>query len=662
MNIMSSIINFKGKFKILIVLFFLGIFPIVSFSQSVEERKEYYKKMLSEGNAKTLSFNSIKKTVQDIVYADEHYVNQESTIFQCVYELFLSDFFDELEKSESEFNKMNNFQQVPEMEVLKKMNSFKDRSIDLYNEGIRFFEEISTEVNSKPFKRWDVKVIDAFVNSSKFKDQYDMFNRLRMVCYDIYLLNRRRTNLAYLKCAYPYWSFLISKEFLGLSNSNPYINYNMVNHKLAVNPSIMDAALKMNGVKVNISTDIFNYSNVSFWDYSDNSLFSSWMVPNEVKNLLIDEKELYSEEMANSSNALALAYLVSTLDFKNSRLSQLFEKTNLQIKSCTYNYTKMVLDFDDLQLRDAFVRLNSDVIVSYIANNKDLIRKLSEIVPYSPPFFYVNAKPNVYLENIANFDKESFLVYEIKHDLILASTYLKSIQNDFLMLGLSDTLLKEWYNNAMESGKLKSYFQNEYMLELNKTNATTWEADKIRLSGIVDKLRIIKLTLRTDSSDFIRKYGSLTNSIDLNSMLSQPIETVNKEQIDAFITSQNNGEISFPYYYNSYLKGEKTYSSLNSLGWRCLLNFEYDVAEKFLKEALKLSDNNIMVTINLAHAYLLNGDTIRAKENYLKFNLDQFSPDVELDVKTMILNDFEDFKRSGVNPSTLEVIRKELGI
>jgi hypothetical protein len=661
-SIISQISVTKNLFQALLLLWFIGIFPFVTFSQTVEERQEYYKKLMSKGEATIKTFNSLKSSIHDLVFTDDHDGYQDRTIFQCAYELYLVDFFENLETVESEFKKMNNFRGVPEMDVLKKMNALQDRKIDFLNEGIKFYEEISTEVNSKPFKRWDVNVIDEFVNSSQFKDQYDMFNRLRIVSYEIFLLNRSRSNLAYLRCAYTYWQFLVSKEFPDLSKSNPYINYNMVNHKLAVNPSVVNTASQMNAVKVNISTDVFDYSNVSFWDYLDNSLYSSWMVPSEVKNLSIGDKELYSEEMANSSNALALAYLVSTMDFKNSRLSQLIEMSNLQIKTCTYDKTNEVLNFDELDYGDALTRVNSDVIASYLLNNKDLIKKLSELVPYVAPWFYVNAKPDLYLQNIASFDKQSFLVYEIKHDLILASTYVKSIQNDFLMLGLDDKLLKEWYNNAMETAKLKAYFQNEYMLVLNKTNASTWETDKVQLLGIVDKLRMIKLSLRTNSSDFIGKYNLLTNSNDLNSLLNQKTNAGDNAQIDAFIISQNKLEKSFLYHYNSYLKGEKTPSSLNSLGWRCLLNFEYEVAVKFLKEALKLSDNNIMITLNLAHAYLLNGDMKKAKQLYVKFPLDEISPELKLNVKTIILTDFEDFKRSGINPVVFEEIRKELGI
>jgi len=651
--------NLMQKF---ILSCFIGLFSFVSFSQSVEERQEYYKKMMSKGETTVKSFNTIKASIHDLVFTDEHDGFSERTEFQCVYELFLINFYERLGVLDVEFKKMNNFRSVPEMDYLKKMNSLKEKENALLNEGIRFFEEISTEVNSKPFKRWDARVIDAFVPTSSLNEHFQMFKRLRPICYEVFLLNRSRSNIAYLKCAYAYWHFLISKEFTDISNTNPMFNYNMVSHKLALEPKLMETAVQINGLKINISNEGFKYSNVVFSDYVDNSIFSSWMVPVEVKNILIDKNGMYSIEMANSSNSLALAYLINSLDFKNSLLSQLINNTNLEIKTCTYDSAKGELNFDELEYGDALKRVNSDVTASLVLKNKNNILNLSKIVPYSTPWFYVNEKSNVYLENVANFDKETFIIHEIKHDLILAYAYFKSICNDFIMSGLNDKVLNEWYNQSMEKANLKAYYQNDYMLQFNKTDVSIWAADKIHLSSMLDNLRMIKSSLRTNSSDFIGKYNLLTNSNDLNSILFQNSNAIDKAGLDLFIISYNQGETRFSYYYNAYTKGEKTASNLNSLGWRCLLNFEYEVAAKFLKEASKLSDNNIMITLNLAHAYLLKGDLKKAKELYLKFPLDAISPELKINVKTIILNDFAEFEKAGVNPSAFEMVRKELGL
>jgi hypothetical protein len=651
----------KNLFKIVMLTCIIGTCPFVSYSQTVEERQEYYKKMISKGETTLKSFNTIKASIHDLVFTDEHDGYNDRTEFQCVYELFLINFYERLDVLNVEFNKMNNFRGIPEMDFLKQMNSIQEKKNALLTEGIRYFEEISTEVNSKPFKRWDARVIDAFLPSSFLNVELQMFKRLRPVCYEVFLLNRSRSIIAYLKCAYANWHLMISKEFTDLSNSNPMYNYNMVSHKLALEPKLMEFAVQMNQLKIDISNEGFKYSNVVFSDYVDNSIFSSWMVPVEVKNMLIDQNVMYSEEMANSSNALALAYLVSSLDFKNSLLSQLFNNTQFWIFS-SYDPKKDKFNFDALEYSVALEMVNTDARANYLLKNKNNILNLSKIVPNSTPWFYINEKPKVYLENVANFDRESFLVFEIKHDLILASAYFKSICNDFLMSGLNDKVLKDWYNQAMEKTNLKAYYQNDYMLQLNKMNDSIWAADKIQLSSILDELRIIKLSLRTNRADFIGKYKLLTNSNDLIPVLNQNSNTVDNTALDLFIISYNNGETRFLNDYNAYIKGEKTISILNSLGWRCLLNFEYQVAAKFLKEATKVSNDNIMITLNLAHAYLLNGDLKKAKDLYLKFPLDAISPELNMNVKTIILNDFGEFVSGGVNPSAFEVIRKELGL
>ena len=655
-------IKIKKLFLLLVLFCFTAVNTFVSFSQSEEERQEFYKKIMAKGETTIKSFNVLKGSIDDLVFSDDHDGYSARTEFQCVYDLFLASLFERIEAADVEFRKMNNFYRVPPMDYLNKMNALSEKKNALLTEGIRFFEAISTEVNSKAFKRWNVGLIDDFVQSSFLNDEFQTFKRLRPVSYTVFLLNRSRSTIAYMKCAFVDWHFMVSKEFVDLSTTNPLFNYNMVNHKLAVDSKKLAAAWQMNQLKINLAKDVFNYSNIVFWDYSDNALFSSWMAPKEVKNLLRDEKEQFSVEMANSNNALALVYLIKTLDFKNSNLTKVLTNTNLQIKNCTYDQNKVEFDYNELEYMDALKRVNSDSIVVYLVENKDLIKRLSEIVPSSTPWFYANSTPSAYLEHVESFDKESFLVYEIKHDLILASAYFKSICNDFLMSGLNDIVLKDWFNHSMEKNNFKAYYQNEYMLEFNKTNALIWGADKMELSNLLDKLRMMKLTLRSNSMDFIGKYKLMTNSNELNSFFIQNSTSSENAALDSFIVAQNNFENSFSYFYDSYRKGEKTASSLNSLGWRCLLNFEYAVAERFFKEASKLSKSNAMISLNLAHAALLKGDIKKARGIYSKFPLEQVIPELNLTVKEVIKSDFQEFEKSGVDSGIFEELKREFNL
>ena len=130
----------KDLLKIFMMTCIIGTCSFVSFSQTVEERQEYYKKMISKGETTIKSFNTIKGSIHDLVFSDEHDGYNERTEFQCVYELFLVNFYEKLDVLDVEFDKMNNFRGIPEMEYLKKMNSIKEKENVLFTEGIRFFD------------------------------------------------------------------------------------------------------------------------------------------------------------------------------------------------------------------------------------------------------------------------------------------------------------------------------------------------------------------------------------------------------------------------------------------------------------------------------------------------------------------------------------------
>ena len=75
----------KNLFQMFILQCFIGVFSFISFSQSVEERQEYYKKMMSKGETTIKSFNTIKGSINNLVFTDELDGNNERTEFQCVY-------------------------------------------------------------------------------------------------------------------------------------------------------------------------------------------------------------------------------------------------------------------------------------------------------------------------------------------------------------------------------------------------------------------------------------------------------------------------------------------------------------------------------------------------------------------------------------------------
>lgn len=651
----------KNIIPFLLCALCFGVSPTISYSQTVAEREQYYKNIFSKGETTIKSFNSIKRAIHDQVFSDEHDGYTDPSLFQCAFELFCADFLGPITKIEADFNKLNNFRTVPGMDVLKRMNSLQEKKIVLLNEGIRFYEEMSTEINSKPFKRWDVSVIDTFVNTNPNNFQYEMYHRLRPICYEIKLLNSIRTSIASLKCSYVDWHFMVSNNFSKMSQTNPLFNYNMVNHKLAVNPSNLAAAWQMNQLKINIANDPFNYSNITFWDYPDNALYSSWAQPKMVVNLAIGENGQYSAEMANSSNALALVYLVKTLDFKNSTINQLLDNCNLNIPNCSYNQYKFEYWIDELEYGEALQRVNSDQIALYILKEKNKINKLSKIIPNSPSF-YVHTDPIKYLEDVSNFDKKSFIVFEIKQRLILAAAYLKSISNDFTFLNTNQKILFDWYNQKMNILNLRAYYQNEYMIQFNKMDPDTWENDLKELTQIIDHLRTIKVAIKDNSANFISAYNSKGTANELSSLFGSKLSADKQILLDTFIITENNNEVNIIKNLIDYQNGQKSTTSLTALGRRCLLNSQYDASEKYFKQALRLSNDNIMITINLAHVYLLKGQLKKARELYLKFPLESISPDLNLSVKMLIISDFKTLEKTGLNTNVFDGIKKELGI
>jgi hypothetical protein len=92
----------------------------------------------------------------------------------------------------------------------------------------------------------------------------------------------------------------------------------------------------------------------------------------------------------------------------------------------------------------------------------------------------------------------------------------------------------------------------------------------------------------------------------------------------------------------------------NSLGWYYILTKQYLKAIKFLSEGEKLDNTDLMIQGNLAHANLLSGNFEAASQIYQKFkgqNIDE-----EMSWEQMVVSDFEEFKKRGINSEKFEEI------
>ncbi len=96
----------------------------------------------------------------------------------------------------------------------------------------------------------------------------------------------------------------------------------------------------------------------------------------------------------------------------------------------------------------------------------------------------------------------------------------------------------------------------------------------------------------------------------------------------------------------------------NDLGAYYTYSKQYGKAIKYLKEGEKLDDSELLIKLNLAHAYLLNGDFREAKEIHKKFKTQNTSSKESWKDKTK--SDFTAFQKAGITNDNFDKILKFL--
>ncbi|WP_281299179.1 tetratricopeptide repeat protein [Flavobacterium limnophilum] len=94
------------------------------------------------------------------------------------------------------------------------------------------------------------------------------------------------------------------------------------------------------------------------------------------------------------------------------------------------------------------------------------------------------------------------------------------------------------------------------------------------------------------------------------------------------------------------VNGKPTATDYNNLGNDYLMTKQYAKAIKFLKEGEKLDDSELLIQMNLAHAYLLNKDFRSAKPIYKKYQSQNVNDSLSWTQK--VKQDFETFKTAGL--------------
>lgn len=94
------------------------------------------------------------------------------------------------------------------------------------------------------------------------------------------------------------------------------------------------------------------------------------------------------------------------------------------------------------------------------------------------------------------------------------------------------------------------------------------------------------------------------------------------------------------------LYGKAKPTDFNTLGYSYLMTKQYAKAIKALKEGEKLDDSELLIQLNLAHAYLLNKDFTEAKSIYKKYQFQNVTDSLGWTQKVTL--DFETFAKAGL--------------
>jgi tetratricopeptide (TPR) repeat protein len=96
----------------------------------------------------------------------------------------------------------------------------------------------------------------------------------------------------------------------------------------------------------------------------------------------------------------------------------------------------------------------------------------------------------------------------------------------------------------------------------------------------------------------------------------------------------------------------------NTLGYYYLLTKQYGKALKVLKEGEKLDTTELLIQLNLAHAYLLNGNYKSAKAIHKTYSNQNVTDSLSWTQKTKL--DFDAFQKAGIQDANFNAVLKIL--
>ena len=166
------------------------------------------------------------------------------------------------------------------------------------------------------------------------------------------------------------------------------------------------------------------------------------------------------------------------------------------------------------------------------------------------------------------------------------------------------------------------------------------------------KFKELQKLLAVERSKAFKDFG---NSCFGESSLSKSVYDDLRKQAAALAKQGKQGEaiLKFTTIIND---GKATALDYNAIGNSYLLTKQYGKAIKFLKEGEKLDNTELLIQMNLAHAYLLNDNYSSAKAIYKEYQSQNVTYSLSWTQK--IKQDFAAFKKAGITFSDFERILK----
>lgn len=150
-------------------------------------------------------------------------------------------------------------------------------------------------------------------------------------------------------------------------------------------------------------------------------------------------------------------------------------------------------------------------------------------------------------------------------------------------------------------------------------------------------------------------YKDLGNACYNDASISKNVYNDLRTQANILIKLQKYNE-AIPKLNTIISAGKATALDYSSIGYSYILTKQYAKAIKFLKEGEKLDDTELLLKLNLAHAYLVSDDYGQAKVIYKKYQSQNVTDSLSWIDKTK--QDFVIFQKAGLPSSDFERVLK----